>query len=232
MKAQRLAGVACVVVVIACSGRQSTEEPSPVKPSVAEHDAGAKPKTTGGPMMGKPSRDPPPSGPQTETFELEMGEPHTTRDGLVISLRLDTHKQTGDGEMMGRYVLALDKSGEKETVVYDSFSGDAFWYMEGLAHGHMYTVEPSDSPDHRGYQVTLTPSDAKPVVVDINLMADPDHWAHVAARNAAESVGCEKFYTKGGGRSPGTLEYRSKDCFLLVGLYSRRVFYHPVDSGK
>jgi hypothetical protein len=179
-----------------------------------------------------------PTDPGHEQFQVVIGEPTTSRDGLVVTLDSRGHKHAVGGGTTSRFELTIARGDDVHEVSY-SFSDDSVaWYIEGIAHGNVFMVqslfdlddthtiltEPSDLDKNQRRLVTLIPTDASPLD-DI----DAAEAAWEIADAEAERRGCSGS-SRSSSHSDGSFEFFIGEdgavlCKLVVGVYSGHVIF-------
>lgn len=179
----------------------------------------------------EPGKAPPPG----EKFEIELGKPYTTKDGLEILLAGKGHKHAaGGGGVTSNYELTIKKGEETHKVWYSYDSDMLYWYIEGIAFDNIYTVsplfalddnhevltEPDDIAKNERREVTLTPW-AGPS------LDDDAAWekGKQLAKKFAEEKGCKGDGSSSSMATKGTvlltiMQDDKPQCTLLVGVYT------------
>lgn len=219
------------IACAACSSAPAASTPAVTK-TPAAIDAGAAAEPAPAPI------DAAPAAPSDEQFEVVIDEPYTTRDGLIVTLHSGGHKHAMGGGASSRFELTIAKGDDVHELSYSFSYGDAAWYIEGIAHGHVFTVEslfdvddareiltePSDIDKNRRRLVTLIPTDRAPLNDDAAAAAAWD-----IAQATVEQRGCDGS-SRSSSHTGGAYEFTVSDggevkCQLVVGVYSGHVIY-------
>lgn len=178
---------------------------------------------------------------EPEELVVTLDEPHTTQGGLSILVRSEGHSHDDEGGTSSDFTIEIKKGTEIHSVEYTYTDDDLVWYVEGLAHGYVYTVSmlydldeegalscPEDTDKNSKRRITLVPSKMEPLG-----KTEAKHTGRRLAYFVAKKIGCEGSRSTGALRTPGTYTYGKmleKDdelistCRLLVGVYTDTVF--------
>ncbi len=212
------------LIAAACAGQapvieEPEPEPSPVEPASPE-----------------------PEEPGPEESVVTIGEPWISQSGIVVEIKEGGHKHAVGGGTMSMFDIEITKGDDVHAFEYRYDDEDLYWYIEGVAHGHVFTIEslfgfddtrkvltdPEDLEKNDRRRVTLIPL-AGPAPGKEQI----EERGSEMAKAVAEKIGCEGGLSSGSMPTAGTydlgiLSGLGKDpesvCRILVGIHTGTAF--------
>jgi hypothetical protein len=194
-----------------------------------------------------------------EEFVVTIGESWMAESGLTVLVRELGHEHWVDEEeppageyvpedpqpvkpsMTTNFLIEIGKGEDVEVFEYSYSDTDPCWYVEGIAHGHVFVVEslfpfgeqgevltePADLEKNGQRKVTLIPTDREPL--DKEQVRDSGAAMGISV---ADEIGCEGTLTAGAPLSVGTYDHAELTdfgeidsvCRILVGVYTGTAF--------
>jgi hypothetical protein len=186
------------------------------------------------PEPAPPTLESGPEEPGPEQFIVTIGKLHITKDGLTFMVTRSEHEHTSGGGEVAFYQVEFTDGDDVHEIEYDHYGG-LHWYVEGVAHGYIYTVEvlspfgePQAAEDADRRKVTLIPYTGP--ALEYEKARDTGAAMGVAL---AEEIGCEGDTTGGALYAPGAYDHTilmvygddmDVECRIHVGIYTGTAF--------